>query len=271
MPDETILQLWVDGSRRETGSGASVYSVEPTIKVSKPLEIWPTALQAELVAISLAAEEISNKISNKKIIIYCDCKQALLSLGRYRCSSSLLEDCHNNLCEAAASNEITICWTKGHSGNKLYDMEDNLARKSAGEPPRSPEPFIAPTIRSLIELRKEETRKQFLTYWDRTPGCREAKEALMYPDPKRTDLFMRLSRKNLRLVIGLIISHWHLQKHLLNMGISNTDICRGCGEEEESAEHILCDCVALQTLRLSIFGDIQIRMSGIRAAQPGQI
>ncbi|KAG8252196.1 hypothetical protein J6590_063549 [Homalodisca vitripennis] len=56
-------------------------------------------------------------------------------------------------------------------------------------------------------------------------------------------------------VIGLIMGHGHLRKHLHRVSILREDqLCRICDEQEEIAEHLLFDCPAIARKHYAIFG-----------------
>jgi hypothetical protein len=52
-----------------------------------------------------------------------------------------------------------------------------------------------------------------------------------------------------RVVMGLLIGHNTLKRHLHIMRLCNDPMCRKCGTEEETSVHILCECEALASLR----------------------
>ena len=49
-------------------------------------------------------------------------------------------------------------------------------------------------------------------------------------------------------MIGLLTGHNTLRGHLNLMGITNSPLCRRCGEEDETSAHILCGCESLASL-----------------------
>jgi hypothetical protein len=65
---------------------------------------------------------------------------------------------------------------------------------------------------------------------------------------------LRLSRDQLRWIVGLLTGHCHLKGHLSKMGLMNDSICERCLEADESATHVLCDCEALAYLRFRHLG-----------------
>lgn len=43
--------------------------------------------------------------------------------------------------------------------------------------------------------------------------------------------------------------HGYFNKHFFNLRISQTDICRSCNDEQETDEHMVCDCKALKYIK----------------------
>ena len=70
------------------------------------------------------------------------------------------------------------------------------------------------------------------------------------PNKKLASRLLELGKRDLRMVVGLLTGHCHLNRHKRILGISETGTCRKCGEEEESPLHILCRCPALTGQRL---------------------
>jgi hypothetical protein len=57
------------------------------------------------------------------------------------------------------------------------------------------------------------------------------------------------------MVVGLLIGHSNLRKHLHRLGIYKEEpLCRKCGIGEETAHHILFECEALGRFRYSVLG-----------------
>ena len=48
---------------------------------------------------------------------------------------------------------------------------------------------------------------------------------------------------------GLLTYHLNLKSHLHRIGRTNDDFCPLCNEEEETAAHLLCNCMALELNR----------------------
>jgi len=123
-----------------------------------------------------------------------------------------------------------------------------------------PEPTIginASTIANLLRRRAEEKHQKA---WDELRGCRQAKEFLAGCDQRTTKYLLGLSRKCLRLMVGMLTGHNGLKYHLNKMGISDDPNCRRCGDVPETAKHFLCQCPALYQLRTKWMGDFHLTL-----------
>jgi hypothetical protein len=94
---------------------------------------------------------------------------------------------------------------------------------------------------------------------------RQAQELISGPCLCAKARFLSFNRTQSRAVTGLLIGHNTLRRHLHLMGLSDSPLCRGCGAEDKTAAHILCECEALASLRHAYLGffflepeDIQI-------------
>jgi len=57
--------------------------------------------------------------------------------------------------------------------------------------------------------------------------------------------FLSFNRIQSRVVTGLLTGHNTLRRHLHQLGLSDSLLCRRCGAEDETSAHILCECEAL--------------------------
>ena len=91
--------------------------------------------------------------------------------------------------------------------------------------------------------------------WERTEGNVQSKRMLRVPTGAVAKDALRMNRRTLRKVVGFISGHWMFRGHLHKMGLPvQSLLCRKCGEEEESAFHVLFECPALQGLRAITLG-----------------
>jgi hypothetical protein len=63
-----------------------------------------------------------------------------------------------------------------------------------------------------------------------------------------------MSRNQLRIMTGLLTGHCRLKGHLFKLELINSAKCDRCKQASETAQHILCDCEALATLRFRHLG-----------------
>ena len=98
-------------------------------------------------------------------------------------------------------------------------------------------------------------KKQYLNWLSRK-GQWQAKELNHgHPNTRQKELF-KLSRNGMRKVSGLLTGHCPLKRHFTLMDVMNDPTCRGYHDEEETAEHILCECQAYSAYRFNILDGI---------------
>ena len=91
-----------------------------------------------------------------------------------------------------------------------------------------------------------------------------AKGFIGIPNAKRLEDIISLSRRELRVLVRLLTGHCCLQYHLKNMQLAKSSNCRLCGQSEETAEHILCECDALALPRMKHFKEYVITVNQVR-------
>jgi hypothetical protein len=99
--------------------------------------------------------------------------------------------------------------------------------------------------RSCEESGQGRTNRNHKTYWESVTGLTQAKGLIQGPSARRMKDLLKLNRDQLRWVVGLLTGHRHLKGHLFKLGLTDDPICERCLEEDKSATHILCDCVAV--------------------------
>ena len=75
-------------------------------------------------------------------------------------------------------------------------------------------------------------------------------EAIKTPvNIRLTQYAVRLSRKDLRLLVGLLTGHNTLNRHLTLLRRMDDPLCPLCGEEEDTSLHLLGNCCAIAEKR----------------------
>ena len=114
--------------------------------------------------------------------------------------------------------------------------------------------------------------KQHLVLWCGPCSTqRWAGELTSGPNLSTRVWLLSFNRTQSRVVFGLLTGHNTLRRHLYIMGLSNNATCRKCGTEEETSFHILCECVALASLRYTHLGSFFLDPEDIRKLSIGAI
>jgi len=74
-----------------------------------------------------------------------------------------------------------------------------------------------------------------------------------------------------RAVIVLLTGHNTLRKHLHMPGLTDSPLCRTCGVEEETSDHILCKCEVLASFRHVHLGSFFLELDDIQSISLGVI
>ena len=197
-----------------------------------PTGRWNSSHQAEKSAMVRAISWLDEYEDWQSELVLCDCKSLVETLAN---SNQLDGDMHriqSAIAELCKKKEVRILWVPGHCnlrGNELADLEAKLGSEVA-----QPSVPLDSSIRAAL-IRREE-RQSSLTHPHLTAlyttRPREEEETLLQK-ADRTDL--------IRFRCG---HHPHLRRWQQITGMSETDSCRLCTEEEESSEHLWLRCPA---------------------------
>jgi len=61
-----------------------------------------------------------------------------------------------------------------------------------------------------------------------------------------------------------------LRDHPKRIGLEKHEDCRFCGDEEETSEHLFCECDAVSNIRTNLFGSSIINDAKIFSLEPLQ-
>ncbi|KAJ3665723.1 hypothetical protein Zmor_001204 [Zophobas morio] len=178
------IDIYVDGAKTDSGSGAGIYSEQLNAQISVPLGTHTSVLQTELMGIMLGARIIAEReIGNKSIRILTDSKSALLALDSCMVRSGLVWECRQTLKYVTQRNSVVLCWIKGHSGNEGNERADEMAKRAARMPFWGPEPAITPSVALSNELVKQYTHRRHEQIWATLSSCRHSRACMATPDP----------------------------------------------------------------------------------------
>jgi hypothetical protein len=81
---------------------------------------------------------------------------------------------------------------------------------------------------------------------------------------------MSFSRTQSRVIVSLLTGHNTLRRHLHQLGLVDSPLCRS-GVEEETLGHSLCECEALASLRHVHLGSFFLELEDIKSISLGVI
>jgi len=265
---EDALIWFTDGSRANSGTGSGIFGLRPNRRFSFPLGKFATVFQTEIYAIlKCACENIRRAYKNKRILIFSESQAALKALSSQKLTSRLVAECLDALPALASLNEITLTWVPGHRSISGNEEADKLVRQASATPLLCPEPAVGIPKCSVREAINNWTEMQHLRAWIDLPGLRHGKLFIDGSCKKRADDLLKLGRHQLKMVIAIYTGHVPVRGHLYTMGLFDGDpICRFCGMETETVQHIICCCEALARQRYYVFGRLTVEPKDISPA-----
>lgn len=248
-------------------AGAGVYCKDLSVAYSVSLGCYTTVFQAEVYAILEALLWCMNH-NCKKVDIYSDSQAALLSLGNATIKSGIVEDCRNTLSLVKTRGfQVSLIWVPGHTEIEGNEEADRLARAGSEGLPIGCEPTIPVGPAYARKILETKLAKNFQNEWANTSGMQCARAFLPPPSTKFGLHLEDFSRGKARRLTWFLTGHGHFRKHMAKMdnSIVNTS-CRKCSLQEETANHLLCECPALSRIRTKCFGEGFISVETIRNA-----
>lgn len=248
------IKIYTDGSSTKMASGAGVFSNDLSIRSCIPLGEKTTAFQAEIFAI-LEAASISNDLGlrDQNINILTDSQAALQALSSINCSSLLVRECCTRLEQLAACNNVILFWIPAHVDLEGNREADSLATEASRLRLIGPQPQFGISSKSRRSIVLRNVHDAHTSLWNNTSEGVHTKLFVPKPSYSITRAMLDYSRSKLGLFFNYITGH-SLNKHLFRLRITPSPLCRLCLEEDECTSHILCDCPAIVSDRLSVFG-----------------
>ena len=247
------LTWFTDGSKTDNATGCGIYCEQLQKERLERLSDHASIMQAETLAVKICAEEmIQSNISDKNIYIFTDSQATIKAISKSTINTLSVKECVNELNSLGISNNLTVSWVPGHSGIPGNEKADELANKGTNLDNIS----IVTPAPGCIKVNKIKSwgEKLFKDLWNRQRGLKHSK-MMMEPFKKGKYDLVKMKRRDLRVIIGLLTGHSCLKKFLNRIGKSDDTICSYCQEDEdEDMTHLLTGCPALARIRLTTLG-----------------
>lgn len=156
--------------------------------------------------------------------------------------------------QIATHNTVKLIWLPGHAGIYGNEVADRLADQAARRPTVGPEPLTAINYKLIRDTNAKWLYSQLAQMWNNVQGCSHTKCFVNQADPSITKQILNMSKQNIRIVIGLLAGHCKVNQHLAHLRLRDDPDCDLCGMTNETAKHIVCDCVGTANTRHDIYG-----------------
>ena len=244
---------YTDGSKVNGNTGSGVWMPESGETLIGSAGPTATVFQSEILAIKMCADEVLRQGTRRKRISICsDSWAALCALDAVAVSSKLVLEAKRTLNRLGTRNSVRLFWVPAHVGIPGNEEADSLAKRGTllREPTASVAMPWCDMARTIWDWAVSESQR----LWAGVEGCRQSKLALG-PDAiyRHHKELLELPRKELAVVMGWMTGHCYFNRHLRPPNIEQRT-CRFCKEENESSEHILRTCPAVEERRVRYLG-----------------
>ena len=150
-------------------------------------------------------------------------------------------------------NEVIQKWIPGHRCIEGNETADQLAKEAAHKEIHDKNTYYSfGMLKSDIS---EWLERQHFRIWNLGEGAMTAKRLLGPKNKNKLSDVLKLSRKDLSIVIGALTGHMSINSFLFKLNLSNSKFCRYCKVNEETIIHILCKCRSLRIHRAKHFDE----------------
>ncbi|XP_077265721.1 uncharacterized protein LOC143899357 [Temnothorax americanus] len=252
--NEHETSVYTDASITKTGAGIGIYSEALNIQKSYRLKNGCHAIQAEICAIREAARLIW--VSGKPlrdVTIYSDSQAALRSIASKTVRLKVVMSCQEAL-SWLRGDGVGLRWVPGHKNVVGNIGADRLAKLGAGGNGADVMDSPLPPISSLKDAIEEIILEKHREIWQNRNDCGIARNLWPKIDNNRTRQLLKHKKNLVRIAAGVVTGNCAVGVNLQKWKITDDSSCRECNEQEETIEHLMCWCPALENRRLQTMG-----------------
>jgi hypothetical protein len=197
----------------------------------------------------------------------------LKALEAVRTTYLLVRQCQKALNDISAPHVVGLFWVPGHAGVPGNEIADELARGGSALKFVGPEPALGVSRQDTRRIRRWLDNQHWAWWRGLGDTQRQARELHVNSGPCLgvKARILSFNRIQSRVVTGLLTGHNTLRRHLHLLGLSDSPLCRRCGAENETPDHILCECEGLASLRHAYLGSFFLEPEDIKNISMGVI
>ena len=263
--EEDGIAVYTDGSvLNGKNVGCGIYIVIPnevSYKVSHRLNDFSTIFQAEVTALKMAAELLTQEERSENTInFYSDSLSALQALNSLIIKSDTVKSCMNSLNNLGRVNKVTVRWVKAHINIEGNEIADSLAKQGA-QAGAGTIINLLPTMNRQKACIREFYYKKWSNEFVLNKQARQTKLFFPKPNKNRSLELLNRSRKDLAMLVMCCTGHNFLRKHRFLQKQIDVSKCRLCDYEEESSLHIISHCPAFELTRIMTFSNQELDLT----------
>jgi hypothetical protein len=127
-----------------------------------------------------------------------------------------------------------MIWVPDYEGIVGNEMAE-LAHKGSVHSFIWPEPACVISVGVAKMAVRDWMNRNHKKHWQSVTGLKQANGLILGPSARRMKVLLKLSRDQLRWVVGLFTGHFHLKGLLFKLGLTDDPTCEWCVEKDESA------------------------------------
>jgi len=249
------VKVYTDGSATggtsNAGYGALIqFPDQQSIEIFDSCGTHKSNFEAESTAIEKSLKYISNCFTEERnsktgIVIFSDALSVLQAIDSENLKDQTIRNLIFTVSEVISVHnvEIQLQWIPGHAGIPGNERADTLAKKGASCPQENTAASIE-TARQIIKRTKKEI---WMREWANSDKGKAIFEFMEKPNKKdEINLLKRPEQVN---IFRLRSRHVPLNAHLKRIGVLTSSECPLCRCPEETVDHHLFLCPALDDLR----------------------